>query len=189
MKNVLRDILGRFLATGSGEPAGTPSSSKVLDFTMQTQTQTLWCWAATAVSVSRFLNSSSTWTQCKVANEALHLSTCCNGGASDECDTVGFLEKALEIVDNFERTEDRRVGLAELKQEIDLGRPLCLRVQWPNGSGHFVAIYGYDNDVLHISDPYPYYRTSKLEYDDFPRRYQKRRATWTDTYWVKQRVS
>ena len=43
----------------------------VLKFTMQQQEQTNWCWAAASTSVSHFYDSSSAWTQCKVANTQL----------------------------------------------------------------------------------------------------------------------
>jgi hypothetical protein len=37
-------------------------------FMMQTQLQDNWCWAAVATSASLHYNSSSGWTQCRVAN-------------------------------------------------------------------------------------------------------------------------
>ena len=53
-------------------------NSVTLPFTMQVQTQSNWCWAATATSVSLFYTSSSTWTQCTVANGELNLTDCCS---------------------------------------------------------------------------------------------------------------
>jgi hypothetical protein len=54
-----------------------------------------------------------------------------------------------------------------VRQEIDAGRPIGIRVQLPNGDEHFLVIYGYGANLgLAIFDPglqkYAGYRTTTM---------------------------
>jgi eukaryotic-like serine/threonine-protein kinase len=77
----------------------------------------------------------------------------------------------------------------EIRQEIDAGRPVCVRIGWqPNEAyGHFVVIRGYSmssvgEQWVDITDPY--YFDSTVPYDQFVYAYLDA-GEWTDTYLVK----
>ncbi len=121
-----------------------------LAFDMQQQIMSNWCWAATATSVSIFYNKYSSWTQCSVAAATLS-AQCCQ--APHPCDKAWYLNEALDKTGNFIRYM-QPLGYAEVEQEITAGRVIGCRVQWPDGKGHFVVIYGCrDNKYYSIDDP------------------------------------
>src|SRR6185437_3941217 len=62
-----------------------------LDLHVPYQQESNWCWAATADGVAHFYDSSSTWTQCAIANSELGRTDCCGTGASGPCNVYGFL--------------------------------------------------------------------------------------------------
>ena len=68
--------------------------TRSLGFDMQAQTQSNWCWAATSTSVSHFYWWASPWTQCKVANGELNLTTCCQSPVPSACNVPWYLDEA-----------------------------------------------------------------------------------------------
>jgi hypothetical protein len=160
---------------------GGGSGSRVLPFIMQNQQQTQWCWAATSVSVNAYFKPGTTWTQCLVVNNALNTAICCSNGSSSTCDNPWFLDRALRIVGNLHHLEVRRGTLAEVTTEIAADRPLCLRIGWFSGGGHFVGVYGYSGTIISVGDPW--WGDSVIDYSDFPENYQSG-GNWTHTYWV-----
>ena len=46
--------------------------------------------------------------------------------------------------------------MTDVSQDVDIGRPLCVRIQWSGGGGHFVAIDGYHRglDMVAVDDPW-----------------------------------
>jgi len=156
-------------------------SGKILSFLMQHQQQDQWCWSATSVSVNLFFQRSGKWQQCTLVNNAFKQSTCCNDGSSSKCNQQWLLDKALKIVGNFSAARSRRAQFNEVTQQIDSSRPLCLRIQWSTGGGHFVAIYGYSGTVVNIGDPW--WGDSVMDFQSFPSKYQTG-GDWTHSYWV-----
>ena len=162
-----------------GAPA--PGGGRVLAFAMQLQEQTQWCWAASSASVTLYFDHAKKWTQCQIANRALNQAVCCRQGSLRACNRPWFLERALQIVGNFSNMQQRRAQLNEVIQEIDSNRPLCLRIGWYAGGGHFVAVYGYSGTVVNVGDPW--WGDSSVEFDSFPKSYHTG-GEWTHTYWV-----
>jgi hypothetical protein len=148
---------------------------------MQYQQQDLWCWAASSVSVNRFFSPGSGWKQCDVANQALNQKTCCLDGTG-ACNQAWYLEDALRIVGNLVSFLAHRAAESEVRTEIDTIRPLCLRIAWSTGGGHFVAIHGYSGTMINVADPWWGY--SVVDFATFPARYHVG-GNWTHTYWVK----
>ena len=162
-------------------------ASRQLAFSMQAQTQSNWCWAANATSVSHFYwwfwNS---WTQCRVANAELAHSDCCNSSVPSACNVPWYLDRALTRTDNFVSITAGQVGFAQVRAEIDAGRPVGVRIGWSGGGGHFMVIYGYSLvgrlEYLDIDDPI--YGKSHLTAADFSSNYQGS-GSWTHTYLTK----
>ncbi|GBL44754.1 hypothetical protein SFMTTN_0555 [Sulfuriferula multivorans] len=162
-------------------------ASRQLAFTMQAQTQTNWCWAANATSVSHFYwwfrNS---WTQCRVANAELAHNDCCNSSVPAACNVPWYLDCALTRTNNFVSMSATQAGFAQVRAEIDAGRPVGARIGWSGGGGHFVMIYGYSLviglEYFDIDDPI--YGKSHLTVADFSSNYQGS-GSWTHTYFTK----
>lgn len=158
-----------------------------------------WCWAAVAVSLDRFFRIGSRRSQCGVATQVLHVAGgCCQGSAArPECDQATFLEDALEAVDQMaggpsnpsERPSTRASQFALIKEQIDLGLPVCIRVAWNRGAGegHFLMITGY-NEVgrrkyVHVEDSI--WGSGFYSLSDFANSYQDDEGRWTDSYLVR----
>jgi hypothetical protein len=156
-----------------------------LDFTMRSQRLRDWCWAAVSVSVDRFYNSKSAWTECAIAEAELGLS-CCK--EAQQCNRVHLLDPPLDRLKRLKQTPLPRVlTFAEIQKQIDAGNPICTRIEWTDGGGHFTVISGYAisragvNKVI-LEDPF--YGHSEAAYDAFLTKYQGS-GKWTGTFLLK----
>ncbi|SKC45873.1 papain-like cysteine protease family protein [Ohtaekwangia koreensis] len=134
----------------------TTSSSlfKTLTFTIQKQAALNLCWAAVASSVSKFYDPSSTFTQCKLANQAFKRDDCCTD--LTKCDAPFSLDEPLKYTGNFVSMHGGAPSFDLIKQQITNGRLVCVRIEWRSGDGHFVVIHGFhDNGTIDVQDPWP----------------------------------
>jgi hypothetical protein len=136
--------------------------SNPLDVPLQFQQQTFWCWAAVAKGVADFFaRGDSGFAQCDIATEVLSVGDCCNGAA---CNSWSELEVPLEVVKHANPPPIDCTGSSDgifgtIQNEIDGQRPVAARIQWNDGTGHFVVIAGYTlngqiNPTLQILDPW-----------------------------------
>jgi hypothetical protein len=141
------------------EQGGATPVPGVIDLALdvESQEQDQWCWAAVAVSVAKRFNSSTPWLQCTLANVELHQTSCCDEGNSPSCDVPWYLERALERIGHLLTMKAGAVNFSEVRVEIAADRPLCARIGWPGGDGHFVTIVGIRQTgggrFLRIGDP------------------------------------
>lgn len=180
-------ILGSVPIASIRTVAGAASTSNTLLFTMVRQTETNWCWAAVSTSVSHFFNHSSTWTQCLVANAAWSRSDCCGSGASNACNKPWYLDRALTIVRVFDRMIARSELFSTVQNEINSGRPLCIRIGWSSGGGHFLSIYGWQitpsgAEFYYVDDPI--YGSQRIARRKLESLYQGS-GRWTHSYYVQ----
>lgn len=158
---------------------------RTLAFTMQTQTQTQWCWSAVSVSVDHFYNSSSTWTQCSMANAELGQTTCCANGSSSACNKPWYLDRALTRVGRLGAFSNGVKSFADVTTEIGASHPLGVRIGWSGGGGHFVVISGWSSvtgtsqQFVEVRDPI--YGSSTYSYATFQTAYQTS-GSWTHSY-------
>lgn len=157
-----------------GRRCGNP-----LAFNRQQQQQTEWCWAAVAVSVNLYYHANSGRTQCALVNSALSQTTCCANGNSTQCNQPWFLDQALQIVGNLNAFTGGKASLTAVKAEINNCRPICMRIAWNGGGGHFVTIFGYSGGTINIADPW--FGTSVASHSTFPSGYNGG-GTWTHNY-------
>lgn len=171
--------------TPAGAPVWSTDTYAIdLNFTMQQQTQSNWCWAAVSASVARFFSSTTTWTQCKVANTQLGRTDCCGTGASGPCNVYGYLDKGLDEVGHFDHMDSGTTAYQTLRDQVRGGKPVGIRVEWSGGGAHFIAAVGADpGDYVLVGDPgggtvslVPY-NTLKTNYSGS--------GTWTHTYYTK----
>ena len=175
------------LDVAAGE-ALAPDSMAELDVHVQHQDQDEWCWAAVSSTVSKAFDSNSSWSQCAVASHAFPKGNCCENGASDACDQTWNLDKALTITGNLKRyAKDEQASMATLVQELKVGAPVGIRIQWGSGKGHFVLVRGADGasglGTVAISDPV--YGESVHALQDLNGNYLNGDGVWTDTYYTK----
>lgn len=171
---------------GQAQFAGEPVWR--FNFVMQNQLQTQWCWAAVSASVSRFYDGGSSWTQCSLANQQLAQATCCQDGSTSGCNQPWYLDRGLQAVGRYDSISGGLTSRSTFKNVIPQNRPIGLRIQWPNGTGHFIIVHGYmeyfDGDMgFNIKDPY--YGDSYLFYDALRTNYQNTGAV-THTYYTKR---
>jgi hypothetical protein len=159
-----------------------------LTFTMQHQLQTEWCWAAVSTSVSHYYDSSSTWTQCAVVNAELGQSTCCSNGGSNACNQPWYLQNALTRTGNLKSMKNQAEAFSAIDAEVDAGRPLCARIGWSGGGGHFVAIVGYDESLIggtnYLAIADPWYGSSDVAESTFRTAYHGT-GSWTHSYYTQ----
>ncbi|MCP1574132.1 MULTISPECIES: papain-like cysteine protease family protein [Herbaspirillum] len=132
-----------------------------LGFEVEKQKETQWCWAAVAASVSKFYYARSRWTQCRLACLELGQSNCCKNSASQACNRAWYLCKALQRTSNLRCVRAISPGgiHTTILTCLQKKEPIALRVQWPDGGGHFVLVVGVlvgrsgRLDIL-ISDPW-----------------------------------
>src|SRR5579872_4679152 len=145
--------------------------SNSLSFEMQHQQQTEWCWAAVSTSVSRFYDTASGWTQCTVANAEFSETSCCTDGTSEQCNQPWFLDKALQRVGRLNVKSQGSIAFAAICGEINAGRPIGIRIGWEGDGGHFITIYGYqDDNMVLVADPL--FGDSTLPHDELVNKYE-----------------
>ena len=155
----------------------------LLNFNMEPQTQTNWCWAATTKSVSYFYDSSSTWSQCLIAQQAFSGSSCCGNPAP--CNQPWLLHQALAITSNFV-SYIGTLNFTGVEAQLLTGRVIGARTGWNGGGGHFMVIHGCRQragvNYLNIDDPI--YGKSDIAETVFLSHYQGS-GTWTHSYFTK----
>lgn len=176
-----RPARARRALTGGSEGQGR------IAFEVEHQLQTNWCWAAVSRSVVRFYDSTSAWTQCAIVNAEFEHDTCCGDGGSDTaCNQPWYLDAALQRVGWFRTMTSTAASFESLEQEIAGGRPLCVRIGWSGGGGHFVAVAGWrvgTSGERYVDVEDPWHGRSQILFEDFCERYQGI-GSWTHSYFT-----
>lgn len=149
-------------------PEDQARESVELDVTVPDQQRTNWCWAAVAVGIGRAYGGSPT--QCGVAAKVLTLLNrnvtvrCCVNGSKRDCNGPQKLSTALMLPGqvHLQRNDfsvaPPQTSWAFIKNSIDAGRPIAVRIGFPGvSSGHVIVIHGYDTSgggrYVLIGDP------------------------------------
>lgn len=166
---------------------GTIRLWKRIGFTMQQQLQTQWCWAATSVSVSKYYRPSSSWTQCSMVNAERGQTTCCVNGSSSQCNQPNVLDSPLSRAKVLDHMQGGDVSYDVIQDEIDAGRPLCWRIGWSGGGGHFAVIEGYrigGTPWVTVDDPI--YGQSDVALSTITGGQYQGSGDWTHTYFTRR---
>lgn len=167
-------------------------------FLMQQQQEGNWCWAAVALAIKKYFAAESPLTQCSIAGPVLThekqitaATSCCD--SPDSCNMPATLQDALSFTHNLrEIMANAFLSFEDIKKEFTKSppRPIGVRIEWPNGGGHFIAIEGYREfssgaqQVL-VADPlYPDGTSSYVDYNDVVECYGAG-GTWSDTFLVQ----
>jgi hypothetical protein len=158
-----------------------------IPFTMQHQQQDQWCWAAVSVSVSHYYTPWSTWTQCGMVNAELGQTTCCTNGSSPACNQPNVLDAPLRRAGVLDHMTSTDAGIGDISAEIGAGRPVCWRIGWSGGGGHFAVIEGYrllPDAWVAVDDPW--YGASDLPLTTLTTGGYQGTGDWTHTYFTKR---
>lgn len=153
-----------------------------MPFQMDSQTEKHWCWAAVSAAVDRYFDPGSALTQCEIAAEVLDANDCCADPKVH--DKPAQLQDALEILGRLNKTRHGPLEFPDLRSELDAGRPVCARIEWNDGSAHYVVLYGYHvissgTRTVEVADPW--YPNSTQNFDFFPAFYHGG-GEWTATF-------
>lgn len=164
---------------------------KILDkLTVDPQCQDEWCWAAVAVAIQQFYPPPTAVKQCQVVDLVLPGNDCCHNASSTNCTMPVLLEDVLAKIKHFRGlhpppNNDLEVKL--LKDEIDAGRPVCIRFQVSQKDGHFSIVKGYDDtdsNNLKILIIDPQFPECWCSYPEVLSGYEGG-ASWTDSYFTE----
>jgi hypothetical protein len=144
-----------------------------LDFPEVIQEQNQWCWAG--VSASLFDYFDSRVEQCEIAEYVRQVATwhdfgsidcCINPG--DDCNywnyNWGYSGSIEDILENMQNRigilnygVSRVLTIPEVEDDLANDLPSVIRWGWNSGGGHFVAVFGLDENENDASDPYVHY--------------------------------
>jgi len=154
-----KTLLGTLvLATAS--PFLTPAAQaaeKLLPVTTRWQETSQWCWAASGEMIMEYIGMSSRppreAPQCYQANQRFGRNDCCNcptpvATATDQgCIRPGWPEFNAWDYNSTETTWGTALTWAQVKTEIDAGRPFMLSWAWHGGGGHAMVGVGYNPGI------------------------------------------
>jgi hypothetical protein len=170
-------------------------SVAVMRFEVEKQKRGNWCWAAVTNSLLRFFNSDHELTQCDIVKECFSLAKgyetetdCCQHARRQECNRTFKLVDALDIVGLLFSRCNYALSLDEIRDQINRGVPVGVRIGWRGGGGHFVVITavgppdpkGDNHTWVRVADPkdpaaaFITYRALKNRY--------KGEGKWTHSY-------
>ncbi|HGY1008156.1 TPA: papain-like cysteine protease family protein [Aeromonas salmonicida] len=152
--------------------------SVTLELSLALQEKANWCWAAIVLSLADYFD----------------LGACSQSGIAGLCEPDANkdrqngerlpLNQALDAVGCQYYWTPGKPSFPRLMAQINHGLPLCARIQWHCGLGHFVLIYGYQASpqMLWVADSND--GSSLQGFNDFPKNYGNRSGVWTETYWM-----
>ncbi len=120
-----------------------PAPQRKRDLKMQKQQQSQWCWAATTVSITRFYEQQSTLTQCQLVNLHFGRSDCCSQPSSSNCNRPSNTGEALNRVGHLREDRAGVLTFQQIQDEVNLARPIAIRIAWSGGGAHAIALDGY----------------------------------------------
>jgi hypothetical protein len=148
----------------------------VIAVNLPAQDYSNWCWAAIGCAVGNYYNGTDL-TQPDIALRV-------HGSTSQDSNVDTRLDDALRAVDCFSHWSPGRPSLDRIRFEINLGRPIGVRIAWYDGSAHYVLLHGYDpkSDRIIIADPS--FGNCIIPLSDFPTKYQQC-GSLTESFWTK----
>ena len=150
-----------------------------IPFDIEQQRCTEWCWAAVVAAVCRAYGDDGSPGQCEIASLIFGPNICtrcdCVADPFASCNQPRNLAVVLDRVQHDRGNSPQgtaRLGLEDIKKDIDLGHPIvvAVRLDDPASSGHAVAIYGYDNDVVLVADPMHPHDNISIRFEEFVNR-------------------
>lgn len=158
----------------------------ILDLRLQPQKLSNWCWAAIAASLSQYYGTKG-WQQEAISSHILGFN--CSNFQQDKsieahCNQYAMLDQALKLVGCYSHWSPSRPSFERIKQEIDRGHPLCVRVEWYGGGFHYLVLMGYYHETKEIYVDDSLYGLSVQNFAEFPHNYRGIGGMWRETFWT-----
>lgn len=176
-------------------------------FTGQKQAQETWCWAAAASTINNFYERRSQHPkaelrpQCYYLKAQLQRDACrkypqnysgrpCDcqqlGCSIDGGREIGELDDALDELERDFLCEviSSPVGYSTIRDELDLGHPVAMRVLRGTTSPHLVIVYGYQDSTPSLLIWDPAHGSLHVSYNSLSREMGR----WTHTVITTDRV-
>lgn len=166
----------------SVEPASFSGGAISLHFEMEDQQDDNWCWAAVAVSIGKYFEPATLWTQCKLVNFILSRSDCCGDPIPCQCDKARALSPAIKAVGNLHNHQSGYLKIEDARLELEDGNPVGMALKL-SFSTHFVVLHGIQwgsQELMFIKDPDM--TVIPLQYGQFPGGPYGATAKWIHTY-------
>ncbi|MCB1866729.1 MAG: hypothetical protein KDG50_15025 [Chromatiales bacterium] len=176
----------------------------VLPLYTQYQHTDQWCWSGVSTSIDNFYNPLSTVTQCGLATDLMRDpvrkkripkksqnpdkeyeleegGSCCDPKA--ECGFWYYLDEALSKLGILSKCQPS-LSFDGFKEQIQRWRPVGIRIEYKNKSGHFLVLIGFfskSNDMVVLDDPF--FGISLMSYKDLTGKdYKYQNGVVTDYY-------
>jgi len=172
------------LAAGSAQ-----AQEKKLGVTLIGQQTDMWCWATSGQMIMGF--GGTNVTQCSEANAYLLRNDCCTSPTPAACIKGGWPEYDRWNYFFVWTPWGNALTFAQLRAEIDAGRPVGFAWGWTGGGGHYMVANGYKVDSAGTqwvwkNDPWPVNvgAGSWITYADFVGNADH--ATWENDYTISR---
>jgi hypothetical protein len=98
-----------------------------------------------------------------------------------------YLDKALSETKNLLDVRSGVVSFSDLTSLVHAANPLCARIGWVGGGGHFVILHGWvktpaGGEFVEVADSL--FGPNTVPYGDFVSRYRTT-GSWTHSYWTQ----
>lgn len=114
-----------------------------LDVKEVPQEQSNWCWAASTAMVLNYYNSTN-YKSCDIASKYFQTNTCNNPSSYNRTNSMLNLKSIYNNEGVYFEEYDAKFAWISIRDEIDKGNPLVIRVENSNGEGHDLVIFGYE---------------------------------------------
>jgi papain like cysteine protease AvrRpt2 len=163
----------------------------LIELNVPCQKYRFWCWAAVAAAIFQLHNPDSiALTQCQVASRQQGAGDCCNNPCGKDCNRRLPLQKALcsvHCLDQGPVLVPATFSFSDLKALLQPAapakpRPVCARIQWDDGGGHFVVIKGLQETSQSVLYADPFDGEHLMTFNDFKGGGLFSLRTWTHYY-------
>ena len=169
--------------TGPAAGAG-PTSGALARYTVEHQEQPNWCWAAVTQAVSAFYAAAAVPSQCEIVAKQLTPLECCGADKTGPCNTAWNLDQPLTAAGHYDYRDDSTIAFSDVQTEITGERPIGVRIDWGDGTAHFVTIIGWSvatgTDWVDVGDPFSGF--VQTPYQTLVSGYQGSHGNWANTY-------
>jgi hypothetical protein len=153
------------------------------------QLKSRWCWVAIACAVGEYYQT------CNLRQKDLvrillkdidNKESQYSKGEIKERNINFKLDIALKFVNGFSHWTIGKPSFERIQFEINQGRPVCIRLEWFKGGAHYVLVRGYNSEQETIFIEDSLHGSGIESFKNFPDKYCKSGAVWTETFWTSK---
>lgn len=141
-------------AAAAALTVATPATAveKMLQVTTRWQETSQWCWAASGQMIMEFIGTNSAppqeAPQCYQANQEFGRTDCCSCPTPAACVNPGWPQFNTWGFNSTQTNWGTAMTWAQIKNEINGGKPFMLSWAWHGGGGHAMVGIGYRESLI-----------------------------------------